>query len=79
MNLRRMDIRRSAIFYNRRLYERGWDETAQGEFCARAHVAHDEVTIQMLMEARNVMDCLYRAGWNDFDQLHTKAPMIVSR
>lgn len=27
--------------------------------CARAHVAHDEVTIQMLMEARNVMDCRF--------------------
>ena len=36
------------------------DETAQGEYlnlCARAHVAHDEATIRMLMEAEHVMDC----------------------
>ena len=36
------------------------DETAQGEYlnlCARAHVAHDEATIQMLMEAVHVMEC----------------------
>ena len=36
------------------------DETAQGEYlnlCARAHVAHDEATIRMLMEAVHVMDC----------------------
>lgn len=33
------------------------DETAQGEYlnlCARAHVAHDEATIQMLMEAAHI-------------------------
>lgn len=36
------------------------DETAQGEYlnlCARAHVAHDEATIRMLMEAEHVMEC----------------------
>lgn len=36
------------------------DETAQGDYlylCARAHVAHDEATIQMLMEAGIVYDC----------------------
>ena len=36
------------------------DETAQGEYlnlCARAHVAHDEATIRMLMEAVHVMEC----------------------
>lgn len=44
------------------------DETAQGEYlnlCARAHVAHDEATIQMLMKA----DCYQECGLicqNDF-------------
>lgn len=36
------------------------DETAQGEYlnlCARAHVAHDEATLQMLMEADVCSDC----------------------
>lgn len=36
------------------------DETAQGEYlnlCARAHVAHDEATIQMLQQAEHVYDC----------------------
>lgn len=36
------------------------DETAQGEYlnlCARAHVAHDEATIQMLMEAEHAHAC----------------------
>lgn len=36
------------------------DETAQGEYinlCARAHVAHDEATIQMLMKASCYHDC----------------------
>lgn len=36
------------------------DETAQGDYlnlCARAHVAHDEATIQMLMQSKVVYDC----------------------
>lgn len=36
------------------------DETAQGKYlnlCARAHVAHDEATIQMLQQAEHVFDC----------------------
>lgn len=36
------------------------DETAQGEYlnlCARAHVAHDEATLQMLMQAESFYDC----------------------
>ncbi len=36
------------------------DETAQGDYlylCARAHAAHDEATIRMLMEAENVYAC----------------------
>lgn len=36
------------------------DETAQGEYlnlCARAHVAHDEATLQMLMQAEHFYDC----------------------
>lgn len=36
------------------------DETAQGDYlnlCARAHVAHDEVTLQMLMKAELLHEC----------------------
>lgn len=36
------------------------DETAQGEYlhlCAEAHVAHDEATLQMLMNARLLHEC----------------------
>lgn len=36
------------------------DETAQGAYlnlCARAHVAHDEATIQMLLNAEHTFDC----------------------
>lgn len=38
------------------------DETAQGRYlnlCARAHVAHDEATIQMLLEAGHVYTCSF--------------------
>ena len=59
------------------------DETAQGEYlnlCARAHVAHDEVTIQMLMEARNVMDCRFtEQDGTILTSYIRKRPMIVSR
>ena len=61
----------------------GADETAQGEYlnlCARAHVAHDEVTIQMLMEARNVMDCRFtEQDGTILTSYIRKRPMIVSR
>ena len=59
------------------------DETAQGEYlnlCARAHVAHDEVTIQMLMAARNVMDCRFtEQDGTILTSYIRKRPMIVSR
>ena len=59
------------------------DETAQGEYlnlCARSHVAHDEVTIQMLMEARNVMDCRFtEQDGTILTSYIRKRPMIVSR
>lgn len=57
------------------------DETAQGEYlnlCARAHVAHDEATIQMLMRAEHVFDC--RCECRDgqiFAGYTRKRPMIV--
>lgn len=38
------------------------DETAQGRYlnlCARAHVAHDEATIRMLLEAAHVCSCFF--------------------
>lgn len=38
------------------------DETAQGAYlnlCARAHVAHDEATIQMLMLAKQKFTCKF--------------------
>ena len=47
---------------------------------ARAHVAHDEVTIQMLMEARNVMDCRFtEQDGTILTSYIRKRPMIVSR
>lgn len=39
------------------------DETAQGEYlnlCARAHVAHDEATIEMLMNAETLYESEYK-------------------
>lgn len=57
------------------------DETAQGEYlnlCARAHVAHDEATLQMLMKAENVFDC--DCGLRDnavFARYCRLRPMIV--
>ena len=43
-------------------------------------VAHDEVTIQMLMEARNVMDCRFtEQDGTILTSYIRKRPMIVSR
>lgn len=58
------------------------DETAQGDYlnlCARAHVAHDEATIGMLMKAESVFDC--ECGCREgkiFARYCRQRPMIVS-
>ncbi len=57
------------------------DETAQGEYlnlCARAHVAHDEATLQMLMEAVHIRKCGFtcRDGQIFAEYLRLR-PMIV--
>ncbi len=57
------------------------DETAQGEYlnlCARAHVAHDEATIQMLMQAKQIYacDCMCREE-RIFARYVRQRPMIV--
>lgn len=57
------------------------DETAQGEYlnlCARAHAAHDEATIRMLMEAKHIHNC--RCGYQNgriFTEYSRQRPMIV--
>ncbi|MDY5844984.1 MAG: M14 family metallopeptidase [Bariatricus sp.] len=57
------------------------DETAQGEYlnlCARAHVAHDEATLQMLMKAEHVFES--ECGIADhkvFARYYRLRPMIV--
>lgn len=57
------------------------DETAQGEYlnlCARAHVAHDEATIQMLMEAEHVYQCeCGRQNGQIFAGYSRLRPMVV--
>lgn len=57
------------------------DETAQGDYlnlCARAHVAHDEATLQMLMQARHVYDCRFECrGEKIFARYLRQRPMIV--
>ena len=57
------------------------DETAQGEYlnlCARAHVAHDEATIQMLMQAKHQYDCRYECRDNTiFARYERQRPMLV--
>ena len=57
------------------------DETAQGEYlnlCARAHVAHDEATIQMLMEAAHVTECRLEEQDGQILTSYTRQrPMIV--
>lgn len=58
------------------------DETAQGEYlnlCARAHAAHDEATIQMLMAAEHIHTC--RCGCRDgqiFTEYLRLRPMVVN-
>lgn len=57
------------------------DETAQGEYlnlCARAHVAHDEAIIEMLMRAEHVFDCEFECrGEKIFAGYRRQRPMIV--
>ena len=57
------------------------DETAQDEYlnlCARAHVAHDEVTIQMLMEAELLHECSMRCEDGSISaRYRRRRPMIV--
>lgn len=57
------------------------DETAQGEYlnlCARAHAAHDEATIQMLMKASHKRKCMItcRDGQIFAENLRLR-PMVV--
>lgn len=57
------------------------DETAQGEYlnlCARAHVAHDEATLQMLMEAIHIRKCGFTCrGGQIFAEYLRLRPMVV--
>lgn len=57
------------------------DETAQGEYlnlCARAHVAHDEAAIQMLMEAKHIHVCAFgRRKGQIFAEYQRLRPMAV--
>lgn len=57
------------------------DETAQGEYlnlCARAHTAHDEAVIVMLMEAEHVFDCTCECREKKiFARYRRKRPMFV--
>lgn len=59
------------------------DETAQGAYlnlCARAHVAHDEATIQMLLTAEHVYDCTCVCSEDRIFARYTRLrPMIVSK
>lgn len=58
------------------------DETAQGDYlnlCARAHVAHDEATIEMLMEAEYVFDCSCECRDEKiFARYCRQRPMVIS-
>lgn len=58
------------------------DETAQGEYlnlCARAHVAHDEATLQMLMEAKNYVKCSCNHTEEEiFTEYNRQRPMVVT-
>ncbi len=59
------------------------DETAQGEYlnlCARAHAAHDEATIQMLMEASHERKCRFicRNGQIFAEYLRLRPMVIVN-
>lgn len=58
------------------------DETAQGDYlnlCARAHVAHDEAAIGMLMNAQSIFDCTCECREGKiFARYCRQRPMIVS-
>lgn len=57
------------------------DETAQGEYlhlCARAHVAHDEAAMQMLMEAEHIHACAFgRRDGQIFAEYRRLRPMVA--
>lgn len=57
------------------------DETAQGEYlnlCARAHVAHDEATLQMLMNATILRECSMSCEGGSVSAVYRRRrPMIV--
>lgn len=57
------------------------DETAQGEYlslCARAHAAHDEATIQMLLKAEHVFaDSFVCRNGQIFAEYLRQRPMLV--
>lgn len=56
------------------------DETAQGDYlnlCARAHAAHDEVTIEMLMQAKCPQDVQYGTKDQIFARCVRLRPVIV--
>lgn len=57
------------------------DETAQGDYlylCARAHVAHDEATLHMLMQAKNLYNCSINCEDGDVSACYRRRrPMIV--
>lgn len=57
------------------------DETAQGDYlnlCARAHVAHDEATLHMLMQAKNLYRCSVECKGDNISACYRRRrPMIV--
>ncbi|XCP84131.1 M14 family metallopeptidase [Roseburia hominis] len=56
------------------------DETAQGEYlnlCARAHAAHDEVTIRMLMQAKCPQEVWYGTKDKIFARYLRLRPVVV--
>lgn len=57
------------------------DETAQGAYlnlCARAHVAHDEATLSMLMQAKNLYQCAIACRDGNISACYRRRrPMIV--
>lgn len=57
------------------------DETAQGDYlnlCARAHVAHDEATLRMLMCAKTPTECSFDCmGGRTLARYKRRRPMII--
>ncbi|MBQ5782837.1 MAG: hypothetical protein IIV99_05580 [Oscillospiraceae bacterium] len=57
------------------------DETAQGDYlylCAKAHLAHDEATLQMMTDATNCFDSIKTVTTDGVQMCHRRQrPMIV--